>query len=110
MKHWLSNHAIELLMRDGHSLNAVQFEQIFNEMKRAHNKKLVTDYVIAGLFFVCGIGALSMDLNVAGAGLLVAALWSNQNSLRHALFADVLDIARMLSMRVDASKGLDRHQ
>jgi len=105
MKHWLSSHAIDLLKQEGHSLNAVQFEQIFSEMKRAHTKKLMIDYTIAVLLFIGGIGALFIDLNVVGAGLLVAALWSNQNSIRHTIFAEILDVARMLSMRVNANQN-----
>ena len=98
---WLSEHMQDLLTRDGKTLDAVQFEQCFIEFKRAHNRQLMTQYVIAAICFVGGLLALSSGLSVVGVGLLVAALYFNLNSIHHSLVADVLDIARMLSMRVN---------
>jgi hypothetical protein len=98
---WLSKNTQDILLNEENVLDAVQFEQCFIEFKNAHNRQLMFQYVIAAFCFIGGLLALSFGFGVAGVGLLVAALYFNLNSIHHSLIADHLDMARMLSMRIN---------
>ena len=97
----LSSRFLELWGNENRSLDIVEYELCLNEWQSAHDKKMITKYVITILFFCAGLWALYE--NALFMAVLMLALAANFNliSAHHILVSETMNLQRLMAMLIN---------
>lgn len=97
----LSNQFRELWNNENRSLDIEKYELCLNEWQSAHDKKMITKYVITILLFCAGLWALYE--NAIFMAVLMLALAANLNliSAHHILLSEIMNTHRLLAMLIN---------
>ena len=91
----------DLWSNDARALDFPGYEQCLNEWKSAHDKKVISNYVITILLFSVGLWATyEHALFLAVLALALAANFNRQSS-HHILLSEIMDTQRLLAMLIN---------
>lgn len=88
----------ELLNNESRTLDFQQFDYCLHEWKAAHERKTLTNYVLAILLFCVGLWAVWENSLFVAVLLLALAANFNRQSSHHVLFAELMGSQRLLAM------------
>lgn len=97
----LSEKSQELWSNGSRSLDISEFEYCMNEWQSAHNKKMMSKYVIMILLFCAGLWALSARETILAVILLAIAANFNLISAHHILISESMNMQRLLAMLIN---------
>jgi len=86
------------------SLGIEEYEFCLNEWQRAHNGKMIKNYVITIILFCLGLWAVYEHAIVGAVLLLALAANANQKSSAHILLSEVMDTQRLLAMQINGQR------
>lgn len=97
----LSGKFQELWANQSRSLSISEYEQCLNEWQSAHDKKMMSKYVIMFVLFFAGLWALSAGATVLAVILLAVAANFNLVSAHHILTSENMNMQRLLAMLIN---------
>ena len=91
----------ELWSNEKRSLDISGYEQCLNERQSAHNKHMLTNYVITITFFCAGLWALSENAMLITVILLALAVQFVLISFHHSMVSESMNTQRLLAMLIN---------
>lgn len=91
----------ELWTNESRSLDIEKYELCLNEWKSAHDKKMISNYVIMILLFCAGLWAVFENAIFMAVLMLALAANFNRQSSHHILVSEIMDTQRLLAMLIN---------
>lgn len=91
----------ELWSNEKRSLDISEYEQCLNERQSAHNKHMLTNYIITITFFCAGLWALYENAMLITVILLALAAQFVLISFHHSMVSESMNIQRLLAMLIN---------
>ena len=92
---------IALMSNESKTLSIQEYDSCLSEWKAAHEKRTITNYLLAIVFFCAGLWAVWENTPVMAVLLLALAANFNRQSSHHVLFAEVMGSQRLLAMLIN---------
>lgn len=91
----------ELLTNESKCLDIQQYDYCLNEWKSAHDKKVITNYLLTIVVFCAGLWAVWESAFFMAVVLLALAANFNRQSSHHILVSELMGSQRLLAMLIN---------
>lgn len=91
----------ELLSNESRTLDIQQYDFCLNEWKGAHDKKMITNYLLTILLFCAGLWAVWESALFMAVLLLALAANFNRQSAHHILVSEIMGSQRLLALLIN---------
>lgn len=91
----------DLLSNESRTLDIQQYDFCLNEWKDAHDKKMITNYLLTILLFCAGLWAVWESAFFMAVLLIALAANFNRQSAHHILVSEIMGSQRLLAMLIN---------